>query len=159
MTKVAPSLSLQDVTRRGFAEVGGEAEVLTLLPHRKAYQLYDMTNADRDPDKAAKLTYADVRALTKGGARAFAEDLARLSKCQLVPRDGPQAVTINGLQVSGARLMAEVGEAVMTLSAALEDGAIDAREADAIARQVQDVKAAAMTVLEKIAAIGARGVG
>lgn len=153
MTKVRSPLSIHGVIDCAFEELGGKDEVLTILPHRKRASLYDMTNPDRDEEKAVRIPYDDVRALTRAGARAFAEDLARLSGMQLVPMGGADPVTALALQRKGAILMTEVGEVVTTLAASLEDGQIDAREAEAIAAQALDVKRAASLLLDAIASL------
>ncbi|MGN6208815.1 phage regulatory CII family protein [Asticcacaulis sp.] len=152
MTKQNCPVSLHGVTERAFDQIGGFDEVLTVLAARKRGALYDMIDPDRDPTKAAKLTYADARALTRAGATALAEDLARLCGMQLVPLGGDGAPVPVELMTRTSALMTETGEAVSTVAAAIADGRLEGREIKDIRTQVQDVIEAGyrlLTDLEK----------
>jgi hypothetical protein len=130
-------LSLHGVIRAGIDELGGASEAAVVLPHRKATWL----NHAADPDLAgtrqeARLTYEDVRAMSRAGAKAFSEDLARLCGCALKPLEGDQPV---GLMAGSATIMRETAEAMSAISVCLKDGKISASERDAIVRELMDV--------------------
>lgn len=162
MTKARSPLSLHGVIDRAFEEVGGKDEVLTILPHRKRKWLYDAVNPEREAGKEARVPYDDVRALTRAGSRAFAEDLARLSGMALVPLaevERSEAERAALLQRKGAALMAGAGGAVADLIRALEDGRIDARETEALSRQMIEIKTLASRMLEVLAMRAGSGDG
>lgn len=147
MTKVNCPVSLHGVTQRAYDEAGGLDEVLTILPGRKRGQLYDTIDPDRDPAKAFRLPYADVRALSRAGVHAFAEDLARLLGMQLVPLgDAGVAVPVE-LMARTSALMSETGHVAQTVAAAIADGRLEKSEIRDIRQRALDAQAAAGRLL------------
>ncbi len=114
--------TVKAVVHQAFDEAGGIERVMTLtgLGRSRAYAMAD------DADDACHLQYRQAAALSAAGVTRFAEHLAALSGCVLLPvgpivSAAPAAMTA-GTAEDFAHLMAR-------LSTALADGKVCPREA------------------------------
>jgi hypothetical protein len=146
MTKPRCPLSLHGVIRAAYDELDGIGEVALILPHRSEGWLHASTNPDLEGRHQAKITFEDVRALTKAGAHAFAQDLAARLGMALVPLTA-DAQPVTELLTRGAAVMSEAGETAAAVALACADGKITEAERRDMKSRAVGVKRAAHQML------------
>ncbi|WKL57262.1 hypothetical protein Q1W73_16590 [Asticcacaulis sp. ZE23SCel15] len=151
MVKVRNPLLVHGVIKSAVDELGGAEAVADILTayERKAQWVRAATNPDLEGRYRARPLYEEIRALTRAGARAFAEDLARLCGMQLVPIEAGGASNAD-LMSGAASLMSEAGEAVATVASSLSDGVISEHERNAMRVQLMEAMAAAQKLMDRL---------
>jgi hypothetical protein len=123
----------KEIVARAYGQVtGGIEAVMTILNigRTRAHALAD----PQEPRE--QIAYAEARQLTKGGAVAFAEDLALLAGGVFVPQACAPGVSIEELTAESAR---QFGEKLACAVRALANGRLTAREIEKWLRETDDV--------------------
>ena len=122
--------SSQGATARAIDEAGGVKRVAALLDVSPT-----AVAAWTDPTIGKSVSYAKARMLTAAGATAFAVDLAGLAGGVFLPVAAHEQSLLS-LTAQSAR---RHGELVGQILAALEDGAIDAKERAALLPKIHEL--------------------
>lgn len=135
-TKPARYGSVHQALREAVNQVGGRDNAAAIL-HRSPDWIYSACDPNRDPHKAASLSYEQARTLSMMGAQALAEDLARLAGGMFMPPP-PRTAPI-AIQSALAAFAKESGEAIAEVVQRAADGVFDTADADAALREIDDV--------------------
>ena len=118
--------TLHQALSRAVDQVAGPQAAGDLIERTRSW-VYAACDPDAPPEKAARLSYAEARTLTRAGASALAEDLALLAGGVFLP-PAPDAAPC-AVSAALAEFSADSGAAVAGMVRALADGLLDRREA------------------------------
>ncbi|MDB5458129.1 MAG: hypothetical protein JWP92_3714 [Caulobacter sp.] len=153
-TKPRPPGSLHEALSRAVDQLGGLKKAADIID-RGTDWLYSAADPDRERSKAASLSYAEIRSLSRAGATALAEDLALLAGGVFlppVPETAPAAI-----HAALATYAAESGQAIAEIITRAADGVFDRVDATKALPEIDDALRALMTVRALAVAVIERG--
>lgn len=126
-----------------YQQVGGLEAAADILDRPLSW-IKKSTDPDIDPDKACKLTWREVRQLTRLGVTAFAEHVALLGGGVFLPPAGGLAP--GELQSALAKFSVESGQAVSELITRSADGVLCKTDGQALIPEIDDALRALMAL-------------
>lgn len=134
---------------RSAAEELGYQTAADLVERSESW-VHSAGDPDRDPNKAANLTYAQARAWSRGGATALASDLAVLAGGAFLPVSiDPD---LDAAHAAVAAFSLESGEAVSAIVQCVADGKLCAADARKSIPQIDDALRALMALRSVVVA-------